>query len=202
MNGALSWLLRELGFDITLHAAIVRRKSDTADPGVNHVTLFVHFDDGDVLADAGMGDGLLDPLPLEEGEYPQEPFVFALRRRGSEWTFVHDAAGSFASMDILGAPIEMSGVKDEHRFLSTSPNSAFVQALVLLRRRETGIDILRSRTLYRTGADGRSKHVLNGEAELREVFAEVFETSVTDEELDVLWQRACDQHEAFLASRR
>lgn len=202
MNGALWWLLRQLGFDVELRAAVVRRPGDTSDPGVNHVTLLVRLVEGDMLADAGMGDGLLEPLPLVEGEYRQEPYTFALRRFGSRWAFLHDRAGSFSRMDIGDEPIDVSDLERPHAHLTTSPESGFVQALVLLRRRETSIDILRSRTLYRTTAEARIKRLLTDAAELRDVLEQVFETPVTDAELELLWRRATEQHEAFLAARR
>lgn len=202
MNGALSWLLRELGFDVELRAAVVRRAGDVLDPGVNHVTLVVHLADGDMLADAGMGDGLLEPLPLVEGEYRQPPHTFGLRRPGAQWVFEHDPAGSFTVMEVGTEPISMDDLTGPHAYLSTSPDSGFVQALVLLRRREDSIDILRSRTLYQTGVHGRTKRVLADATEMREVFTDVFEVSATDEELEQLWRKATAQHEAFTATRR
>ncbi|MDO5698192.1 MAG: arylamine N-acetyltransferase [Dermatophilus congolensis] len=200
MNGALWWLLRELCFDVTLHAGVVRRPVDP-EPGVNHLTLVVHLADGNLLADAGMGDGLFEPLPLAEGEYAQGPFTFGLHPNGAGWRFVHDPRGSFACMDFEPDVIGFDALEGPHAHLSTSPESGFVQALVLLRRRAEGIDILRSRTLYRSDRDGRSKRVLTDADDLRKVMGSVFEVEVDDSELQVLWQRAEQQHQAFLDAR-
>ncbi len=202
MNGAFAWLLGQLGFDLELRSAVVRRPSDIDDPGVNHVTLVVHLPEGDMLADAGMGDGMLEPIPLVEGEYLQEPHRFALRRESGRWTFLHDPAGSFSAMDVGTEAIEMADLAKPHAHLSTSPDSSFVRALVLLRRRESSIDTLRSRTLYRLTADGRTKRVLADADEFREVVERLFAVTATDDELEALWQRADGQHQAFLASRR
>src|SRR6266511_1461927 len=73
LNGALSLLLAELGFDVVWHRAGVQGADEPEPPGAdraNHLALTVHglptdeSPSGDWLVDVGLGDALHEPLPL------------------------------------------------------------------------------------------------------------------------------------------
>ena len=69
MNGLLAWALREMGFDVTLLSGAEGK----------HLVLRVQLEQA-WLADVGYGNGILEPLPLIEGEHTQHGFVFRLSR--------------------------------------------------------------------------------------------------------------------------
>jgi N-hydroxyarylamine O-acetyltransferase len=77
MNGLLAWALREMGFDVTLLGGTVGRDALGALAEGNHLVLLVKLDQP-YIADAGFGNGLLEPLPLVTGEHAQRGFVFRL----------------------------------------------------------------------------------------------------------------------------
>ena len=62
LNTVLGWLLQELGFSLTHHQAVVGGVGPT-----NHMVLVVDLGGEPWIADAGLGEGFLDPLPLRPG---------------------------------------------------------------------------------------------------------------------------------------
>jgi N-hydroxyarylamine O-acetyltransferase len=67
LNGAFSWLLRELGFRVDRLSARVGRESGGYGPEFDHMTLMVHLDE-DYIVDVGFGNFSRAPLPLSGGE--------------------------------------------------------------------------------------------------------------------------------------
>ena len=78
LNGAFAWLLRALGFQVTLLSARVGRPDGSLGPEYDHLTLRVDLDQP-WLADVGFGDSFLDPLRLQpELEQEQESERFRI----------------------------------------------------------------------------------------------------------------------------
>ena len=74
LNGLFAWLLRALGFQVTLLSAGVAHAEGGFGPEFDHLTLLVHQLSGaDWLADVGFGDSFRQPLRLEAGLEQQEP---------------------------------------------------------------------------------------------------------------------------------
>src|SRR3712207_4519104 len=61
LNTVLAALLRACGLVVTHHQAVVGGEGPT-----NHMALLVHLDGERWLADAGLGEGFVDPLPFRE----------------------------------------------------------------------------------------------------------------------------------------
>lgn len=68
LNGLFAWLLRQLGFRVTLLSAGVVRADGSFGPEFDHLVLRVQLPGGASddawLADVGFGDSFLEPLPL------------------------------------------------------------------------------------------------------------------------------------------
>jgi N-hydroxyarylamine O-acetyltransferase len=220
LNGALSLLLSELGFDVVWHRAGVQNREEPNPPGAgraNHLALTVHGlpsgdnPAGDWFVDVGLGDALHEPLPLQEGVYEQGPFRFALRSSEVEpggWRFEHDPKGSFIGMDFRPSRATEADFTDRHIYLSTSPQSGFVRVCTVQRRDATGVDILRGCHLSRVGgaSDGGSGggRTLETSREWYEVLADLFGLPMTDASAtyrDQLWRRVRQAHDAWLARR-
>lgn len=215
LNGGLSLLLEWLGFDVHRHLGGVQRNPTPAEPDPpagatgNHLALTINgLDDREWLIDAGLGDGLHDPLPLVEGEVIQGPFRYGLRPSEAEpggWRFEHDPALSFAGFDYRPGSVAAEEFHERHEHLSTSPESGFVRVVMAQRRDATGVDSLKGRVLSRLGAakpdDGRE---LTGEGEWREVLADLFGITLRDvdpDKVEALWRRICADHDAFGKAR-
>ncbi|KAJ8413455.1 hypothetical protein AAFF_G00094510 [Aldrovandia affinis] len=83
-NGLFSWLLAELGFEVTLLSAQVRRR-DTGiyGPPFDHLVILVVVEGRRWLCDVGYAAGFEVPLSLETDEpQTQDHGVFRIRRDG------------------------------------------------------------------------------------------------------------------------
>ncbi|HEX6686385.1 MAG TPA: arylamine N-acetyltransferase [Candidatus Limnocylindrales bacterium] len=195
LNGAFSWLLRELGFAITLHRGYVFRHGAT-DADLNHLVLLAHDLDGTVwFVDAGLGDALHEPLPLAPGHYRQGPFVYSLESTGSRWRFTHDERGSFAAMEFEPAAAVIDDFAEAHKFLSTSPESSFTRFLTAQIRLPDRVRLVRGCTRVELDAAGKHEETLASQVEWADAYARLGLSNVDD-----LWEHTRAAHERWLAS--
>ena len=214
LNGGLSLLLEWLEFDIQRHLGGVQPTPSATNPepaagaSGNHLALTVSVDGDEWLVDAGLGDGLHDPVPLIEGDVVQGAFRFRLRPSEAEpgaWRFDHDPKGSFAGFDYRPGPVAEEEFHERHQFLSTSPDSGFVRVVTAQRRDATGVDALRGKVLTRIDATPDAGRELTSEAEWRAALTDVYGIRLDHVEpaaVTTLWQRICADHEAFLNRQR
>jgi N-hydroxyarylamine O-acetyltransferase len=193
LNTVLAALLRSVGFEVTHHQAVVRGEGPT-----NHMALLVHLDAETWLADAGLGEGFLDPLPLREGAHAVGPFTYTLTREpaGTWWMGQHEW-GSVSGFRMAPEPSPLAAFQEHHRRLSTDPASSFVQTLVVQRPRADRIVTLRSRTLTERGPAVDTRRVLE-----RDEFADVLADlglRLDAARRERLWERAQAQHSTFTA---
>ena len=203
LNGAFSALLHELGYQVTRHVGGVQGSAaDTPDLGRNHLALTVTGLPADPtaswLVDAGLGDGIHEPLPLRDGTYTQGPHTYRLRPSEvapGGWRFDHDPVGSFVGFDFDPGPAEMADFAEKHAWLSTAPESGFVRVCVIQRRDAAGVDTLRALTLNRHGA----KELVDSPDAWWTAAADVFGITpdlFTADERDRLWRKVVTQHKA------
>ncbi|WP_249999168.1 arylamine N-acetyltransferase [Actinoplanes sp. M2I2] len=214
LNGAFSALLRALGYRVGRHVGGVQPTAGRpAGATGNHLVLTVSelpapgAPHGRWLVDLGMGDGLHEPLPLVEGEYRQGPFRYALRPSTAEpggWRFDHDPRGGFLGLDFRGEATGMPAFADQHRHLSTSPESGFVRTATVQRRDATGADVLRGLTLTRVG-ETTSSTVLDDRQDYFNALDDLFGLpldDVTPPERADLWRRLVIAHEQWINVNR
>jgi N-hydroxyarylamine O-acetyltransferase len=181
LNGLFAALLRELGYEVSLLEARVRKaEGEGFGPPFDHLLLRVRCQDGQQpwLADVGFGDSFMEPLRLEPGREQVEVTGrwridavdgdLELRRRpgdASRWdaehrfaTYAHQLA-SFAAMC---------------RYHQTSPRSPFTRRRVCSLATPTGRLTLRDDRLIVTDSGRRSERPIDGEAEFDEALREHF----------------------------
>jgi arylamine N-acetyltransferase len=214
LNGAFSELLTSLGYDVVRHVGAVHGPEGVVDDEVgNHLVLTVHGlptadnPDGDWYVDAGLGDALHEPLPLRDGAHHQHPFDLALERRTAgfgDWHLTHDPRGGFTGMAWSSAPTTLDAFTEQHRRLSTSPDSGFVKVLTVQRRDATGVDALRGLAFERIGRDAQARDLTNRDelvALLRDPFG-IDLDGVDEAAVDGLWTRLEDAHRTWDAAGR
>jgi arylamine N-acetyltransferase len=207
LNGALSEVLYALGYAVDRHVGNVTATGMPASQSAaNHLVLTVRelptADNpaGTWYVDAGLGDALHEPLPLQEGTYRQGPFQLVLERaagRSSTWRLVHDPAGGFQTMTWDQSPVTMSVFADRHEWLSTSPTSAFVRVAMAERRYATHVDVVRGLVRMQVG-DGHGANQTYTRREdwfsvLADDFGIRFDAS-GPEAVDQLWNYVLTQH--------
>jgi arylamine N-acetyltransferase len=210
LNGALGELLNSLGYVVGRHIGGVHGPGgpDETSAG-NHLVLTVSGLPTDAnpsgvwYVDAGLGDALHEPLPLMAGVYHQVPFLLSLEESEAgcnEWHLTHDPSGGFTGMSWNATEAKQADFTAKHQWLSTSPESGFVQVAMAERRDATGIDVIRGLVLTRVGRDANSGEPLIRRDEWFSALAEVFDLRFdhsTPEAVDQLWSRVVAAHQAW-----
>ncbi len=193
LNTVFGWLLDELGFRLRHHQAVVGGVGPT-----NHMALVVDVDGAPWIADAGLGEGFVDPIPLEPGPQVVGPFTWTveLETCGTWWIAGHEW-NTFPGFRMEEDPSPVSAFAAHHRRLATDPASPFVRTLVVQKPGVDRIDTLRARTLSVVGPGVSSKRVVADSDEFFSVLRSVFGIERRDPRL---WKLAVAQHDAFTAS--
>jgi N-hydroxyarylamine O-acetyltransferase len=210
LNGAFSLLLTALGYDVTWHRGGVQNHSQPEPVGAigNHLALTVanlptpDNPHGRWLIDAGLGDGLHEPLPLIAGTYRQGPFTYGLRPSTAEpggWRFDHDPRLSFTGMDFRPSQATQDDFRERHEYLSTSPQSMFVRTFSVQRRDATGIDALTGCVLERLPTD--DQEILDEPDAWSDALRDVFGLELSRSDRVRLWARVRAAHEQWLAAQ-
>ncbi|GIF62463.1 arylamine N-acetyltransferase [Asanoa ishikariensis] len=214
LNGAMSALLTELGYDVRWHVGGVQGHAAAEPVGANgnHLVLTVHglptpeCPAGVWFADVGLGDGLHAPVPLTPGSFEQGPYAFHLGHSAVEpdgWRLTHAPFGAFVGMDFRTAEAMPADFAAMHVELTTSPESGFVRTLTAQRRHVAGADILRGLTLTTVSATGIARRDVTNREEWWAMLAGLFNLGlddVTAEERTALWDRVRATHEARVAA--
>lgn len=212
MNALLAWVLREIGFNVTLLSGAVGRDrlGDLAEG--NHLVLLVKLDRL-YIADAGFGNAFLEPLPLVEGEHVQGAFTYRLQqtpppapplqggeRISARWIF-HNHEHGGAGFDFTLAPHEIGNFAARCHWLQTSPESSFVRVAVCHRLRPDGMISLRGAVLQEVSAGSVVERVIETEDEYRRVLRGDFDLDLGDD-VRRLWPKVWQSHLAWMAAQQ
>jgi arylamine N-acetyltransferase len=213
MNGALGLLLSSLGYAVHAHIGGVHGPEGPNSAAMgNHLVLTVDQlpnegnPTGVWYVDAGLGDALHDPLPLAAGTHDQPPFRLSLEQLddGSSWHLTHDPGGGFAGMTWTSAHARGADFEMKHRWLSTSPDSGFVQVAMAERRDATGVDVIRGLILSRIGDGAHTAEPVTSRAAWFELLADRFDLRFhksTAEARDRLWTTVLTAHRRWQATQ-
>ena len=195
LNTVLAGLLRACGFEVTHHQAVVGGEGPT-----NHMVLVVDVAGSPWIADAGLGEGFLEPLPLREGSTEIGPFSYGLRRESEDtWWMAQHEWSSFSGFRMQVESSLVAEFEEHHHRLATSPESSFVKTVVVQKPSADRITTLRARTLSVVGPAVDTKHVVASVDEFSSTLSTVFGIEICGERLERLWSQACGQHEEYLA---
>ncbi|ADD42948.1 arylamine N-acetyltransferase family protein [Stackebrandtia nassauensis] len=207
-NGTLALALRASGFTLTIVEGGVHREERGESAWGNHMLLLVEADGQRWIADAGLGDGFLEPLPLAEGEHRQGAFTHRLKRLDAEtWRCFPDAHGSVGSFDFRLTPRKIEDFAGRCLELSTSPESSFVKVLTVQQPGEPCLARIRSRTFSTSGptlSGGKTERFVTDRAEFETLLFDDFglgRQTLNPSEVDTLWANATGQHETWLSTR-
>ena len=146
------------------------------------------------IADVGFGDGILEPFPLSFGAHRCEGYDFRLEDLDSEWLRFHNHAnGGAPYFDFTLAPASPEQLSATCQWLSTSPDSIFVQTALAFRHTPAGIVSLLGRAHRRIRPDGKQTILLNSAEEFVAVLKRDFDIDAP--EAAALWPAICAKHE-------
>ncbi len=207
LNGTLALLLTELGYRVQMHRGGVQTVNRPGDIDGSHLVLtvsgLVEDPDRQWLVDAGLGDGLRYPMPLETGEMEQYPFTLRLRpsEKTDGWRLDHDPRASLIGMDFESAPVTLDAFAAQHAALSADPASPFVRLASAFRRTPESVVVLRSVGLSETFSDHVDSTLLENPTDYFTALADIFRLPLphySAADRDTLWRRVWSQYEEFL----
>jgi N-hydroxyarylamine O-acetyltransferase len=203
-NGTLAHALEAMGFDVRRVLGGVARETEGDGNWWNHMPLVVRFPNGDkYLADAGIGTGFRDPLPIRNGSYRVGPFNFGVWSLGdNEWRCSIDPRVTNLTFDFTLDRREVAEFEPKCAELSTSPESPFVKTLTVQNPGETDIWVLRARTLTVHDPklpEGKSARTVEDPADFAALLRGRFNLTLSDAEIQTLWAKALEQHDRKLA---
>ncbi|TCC37120.1 arylamine N-acetyltransferase family protein [Kribbella sindirgiensis] len=206
LNGTFALLLTELGYRVQMHRGGVQTVNRPGDIDGSHLVLtvsgLVEDPERQWLVDAGLGDGLRYPMPLETGEMEQYPFTLRLRpsEKTDGWRLDHDPRASLIGMDFESAAVTLDAFGTQHAALSADPASPFVRLASAFRRTPESVVVLRSVGLTETFSDRVDNTLLENPADYFAALADVFHLPLphyTQADRDTLWRRVWSQYEDF-----
>lgn len=169
VNGLFAWALEAMGFKVRLVGArpmfYARRWAKT------HMALIVDLPSGAYFCDTGFGRfGLRAPLRLDDNSVPvqQDWDHFRLLKQGREWVVQalnNDQWESQFSFD--EAPAEWVDFMPANYFNSHSPDTIFVQKLLVIQHQPDARVILLDDVLKTIRADGVDEQILAEPVEQR-----------------------------------
>ncbi|GAA1595912.1 arylamine N-acetyltransferase [Kribbella hippodromi] len=209
LNGSFALLLTTLGYDVRMHRGSVHTMSRDPDIDATHMVLTVSGLAEDPervwLVDAGLGDGLRQPMPLEIGTAEQDPFTLRLRRSektADGWRLDHDPRQGLIGMDFESAPAGLDAFAAQHAALSADPASPFVTVASAFRRTPDSVVVVRSIGMSENFADRVDHTLLDNPADYFTALADIFRLPLPQygpADRDRLWRRVWTQYEEFVA---
>jgi N-hydroxyarylamine O-acetyltransferase len=197
MNGLLAWALREIGFPVTLLAGTVNREISGSDAEGNHLCLLVELEQP-YLADVGFGNGILEPLPLQEREHHQRHFTYRLHREGEYWHFTnHPDTGP--GFDFTLQSYTLNDFAARCHYLQTSPESGFVRVTVCHRQTPEGFVSLKGVMLRRFTEAGVTDSLIESQTEYEATLRDTFDIALPD--VGTLWEKVWRDHQAWVQSQ-
>lgn len=193
MNGLFAWALREIGFEVTMYAANVRRETPYECVG-DHLVLKVELEEP-YLADVGFGTGFYDPLPLAVGSYRQDFLDVRLELHDDCWQFI-DVSQQGRGYDFTAIPRTLESFAKTCDWLQTSPESGFVQTTVCQRVQPGRLDVLRGAVRTFVEASGTSTQIVSGADEFEQLVRDDFGLPLRN--VEELWSKVWDKHQEWL----
>jgi N-hydroxyarylamine O-acetyltransferase len=175
LNGLFSWLLREMGFDMTLLAGRVFMDGELG-LEFGHMNMLIQLEER-WLADVGFGDSFVEPLRLDEnGEQSQFGRSYQISSSGKEYTLLlKDPDTEWEPQYVFTlAPHELREWDEMNVWQQTSPDSFFTKKRVCSLATEKGRITLRHTRLLITENFERQVIKVRDKEEYNRLLREIF----------------------------
>ncbi|WP_429806532.1 arylamine N-acetyltransferase family protein [Ensifer sp. B1-9] len=178
MNGLFGAALAALGFRvIRLCGGVDREKLGDIAIG-NHLTLRVDLD-RPYLAEVGVADAIIEPVPLAVGPISQRGFDFSIMPADGGWLrFNNHVRGIAKSFDFRPDHSDEAAMAATHGWLMQDPGSPFTNALAVLRQTTDGYVALQNDCLRRVTANSLSEQRITSADHLADTFETVFDLDI------------------------
>ncbi|GAU86073.1 arylamine N-acetyltransferase [Bosea sp. BIWAKO-01] len=187
MNGLFGAALSALGFRVTrLCGGVDRERLGDIAIG-NHLTLRVDLD-RPYLAEVGVADAIIEPVPLVVGPISQRGFDFSIVPTDGGWLrFNNHRRGIAKSFDFRPGQSDEAAMAATRGWLMQDPGSPFTNALAVLRHTADGYIALQNDGLRRVTANDVREQRITSADHLAETFETVFDLAVP--EAGCVWEK-------------
>jgi len=179
LNGCFAWLLKRLGFRVSMLSARVAR-GQSFSPEFDHLTLLVRLKDR-WLADVGFGDLFIEPIPIDKlGPKQDDGRVYRIVREGAKRILLrwNEKNYSWEPQYAFGLrPRKLAEFAARNRYQQTSPRSHFTRGRLISRLTREGRVTLTDRRLTLTGGKKRIEHSIRGRADFDRLLVDHFQMS-------------------------
>lgn len=174
MNGLFGAALPALGFRVTRLCGCVDR-GKLGDMAIgNHLTLRVDLD-RPYLAEVGVADALIEPVPLAVGPIRQRGFDFSIGATDDGWMRLHNHAyGVARTVDFRPEHGDEGALAAMQGWLMEDAASPFTNALAMFRHVENGYLSLQNDSLRRVTATGIDEQRITSADHLADILATLF----------------------------
>ena len=141
LNGCFAWLLKKMGFEVSILSAKVAGKNGSFSPEFDHMNLLVRLEEN-LLVDVGFGDSFTEPKPIDiEDDTIDHGYFYRiagknrvriLYRRANQNSPWH----SQYKFSLL--PRQLSDFVLRNKYQQTSPHSYFAQQRMISRLTRSG----------------------------------------------------------------
>jgi N-hydroxyarylamine O-acetyltransferase len=192
MNGLLGWALSEIGFDVMRMSGGVMRSVGGDEMLGNHLVLAVQLD-RPYIADVGLGNGLVEPVPLESGPITQEYRECSFEEiEDGYWRFRNFPGALPLDFDFRYEPADESVLSETCQRLQSDPESKFMQNLLCMRLHPDGTRFLVGKMLFTFSGLESSRQLLDSPEALRGTLSTIF--GLHDIPVAELWPRVVARH--------
>ena len=217
-NGALGWLLERLGFAVSRrHGHVWARPEDELGAALNHLVLVVSGlptdgnPGGHWWADAGLGEGFAEPLPLVRGDHDVDGWScgigagFGAQAAGrptgpAAWTYRHLPGGVLRGMVVTSRDHGDEAIAASHMSLSAGEASPFRRMVVAQRIDGPHQRTVRGMVHQVMTPTSKDQRDLTSYDDWRGALVDdllVPVDDVTDDEWSALWARTQASHRAW-----
>ncbi len=154
LNGLFGWLLKGIGFEVSMLAGYVGPDKPRSRAAGDHMLLLVNCD-GPLLVDVGFGGGPIEPIPLRPSRVSQPPYTISISKEdGGFYKYSELADGNEGNYWFTLDKVDSSHFELVNHQLQSDPNSPFRRTLTAQRRFRNKHIVLRGlikKTIDETG---------------------------------------------------
>lgn len=182
LNGAFSFLLKEIGFDISLLSARVINENGELGAEFDHLVLFVKLEEGNFLVDVGFGEAFLEPLKFELGKTQTQlgrAFKIIKVEENQFKLLKSDDSKTFSEKYLFSLTTrQLSDFEGMCKFHQTSPDSVFTNKVICTKATSTGRITLSDSKFIETINGIKTETEVQNEIEFKKLLKQKFEIEI------------------------
>ena len=177
LNGCFAWLLKRLGFKVSMVSARVAKKEGGFSPDFDHLTLLVRLGER-WLVDVGFGDLFTEPKRVDSTDAQQDKGeAYRIVSKGKTRLLLRRSADQTTwkpQYEFTLRPRKLADFAERNRYQQTSPRSHFTQGRLISKLTPMRRVTLTDEKLILTERGKRVEHLVKDQGEFNRLLAKHF----------------------------